>query len=64
MNSGSLGFHIDPREELKNVRLIGKDIEKKEPPNSKKPPIDPPKKRQKPIGDPPAKKPSKRVVVF
>jgi len=46
------------------VTLIVKDIDKKEPPNPKKPPIEPPKKRKKPIGDPPPKKPLKRVAIF
>lgn len=37
--------------------------ERKEPPNPKKPPIKEPKRPKKPIGDPPPKKPPKRVAL-
>jgi hypothetical protein len=47
---------------LRRIGFI--NVERKEPPNSKKPPIKPPKERKKPIGDPPPKRPPKRVALF
>jgi hypothetical protein len=46
-----------------DVFVTGKPAERKEPP-PKKPPIKSPKKPNKPIGDPPSKKPAKRVAAF
>jgi hypothetical protein len=45
---------------LRRIGFI--DVERKEPPNPKKAPIKPPKRRRKPIGDPPPKRPPKRVA--
>jgi hypothetical protein len=45
------------------LKLIQFAVERKEPPAPKKPPIKEPKGPKKPIGDPPPKKPAKRVAL-